>query len=177
MFTLFLFYSIVTPQCVVEIEKRKSNFTPWSSFFSIYADVTVGECNVFTLFLFYSIVTPKCDVEIEKKKSNVNTFTLLFHLFFLYIFIQVLANVMCSHYFSFYSIITSQCVVEIEEHFSILLYGAFFGQAQLKLSWWYCQLIQPSTDPPSLSRILNVDCFQSLFMFILYIFRHNCWRM
>ena len=114
---------------------------------------------MFTLFLFYSMVTPKCDVEIEKKKSNVNTFTLLFHLFFVY-FIQVLANVMCSHYFSFYSIITSQCVVEIEEHFSILLYGAFFGQAQLKLSWWYCQLIQPSTDPPSLSRILNVDCFQ-----------------
>ena len=80
----FSFYSIVTSQCVVEIEKRKSNFTPWSSFFSIFANVTVAECNVFTLFLFYSIVTPKCDVEIEKKKSNVNTFTLLFHFFYIF---------------------------------------------------------------------------------------------
>ena len=106
----FSFYSIVTSKCVVEIEKRKSNFTPWSSFFSIFANVTVAECNVFTLFLFYSIVTPKCDVEIEKKKSNVNTFTLLFHLFFVYFYSSSgKCNVFTLLFFLFYYNISVCC--------------------------------------------------------------------
>ena len=42
------FYSILTPQCVSEIEKKKSNIATFHSFF----DVTTGESNVFTLVFF-----------------------------------------------------------------------------------------------------------------------------
>ena len=66
MFTLFLFYSMVTPKCDVEIEKKKSNVNTFTLlfhlFFFVYFHLSSGICNVFTLFffLFYNNISVCC---------------------------------------------------------------------------------------------------------------------
>ena len=70
----YFFYSIVTPQFAIDLDKRKSNVNTFillvQDLVCIFSDVTAGECNVFTLIFFYSIVTPQCIVEIDKKKKS-----------------------------------------------------------------------------------------------------------
>ena len=111
---IILFHPIVTPQCVVEIEKKKSNINTltlldyellfyifWQSCWRIYC-----VCIIF----FYSIVTPQCIVEIEKNKSNINILTLLDYCPLFYTFLtKLLANLLCSHYFVLFNCDTSVC--------------------------------------------------------------------
>ena len=59
----YFFYSIVTPQFAIDLDKRKSNVNTFillvQDLVCIFSDVTAGEC----------IVTPQCIVEIDKKET------------------------------------------------------------------------------------------------------------
>ena len=78
--------TIVTPKCVIEIERRKVLWTLLHflnmGFLCIFFNVTASECNVLALFFFLFYCNTSLCCWNRKRKNNLNTFKLLDHWFF-----------------------------------------------------------------------------------------------